>query len=61
MDSKSVLEQVRSGAMSVEEAERFFQHKAYEDLGYAKLDTYREIRSAFPRLSIAAISRTSFL
>lgn len=50
MDSKSVLEQVKSGVLSVEEAEQFFNHKAYEDLGYAKLDSYREIRSGFPEV-----------
>ena len=61
MDSKSVLEQVRSGAMSVEEAERFFQHKAYEDLGYAKLDTYREIRSGFPEVIYCSNKPDEFL
>lgn len=61
MDSRSVLEQVRSGALSVEEAERFFKHKAYEDLGYAKLDSYREIRSGFPEVIYCSNKPDEFL
>lgn len=61
MDSKSVLEQVRRGELSVEEAERFFNHKAYEDLGYAKLDSYREIRSGFPEVIYCSNKPDEFL
>lgn len=50
MDTRSVLEAVRQGALSVAEAEQYFTRKAYEDMGYAKLDTYREIRSGFPEV-----------
>ena len=41
MDSKTVLEAVQNGSMSIQEAERYFNRKAYEDMGYPKLDTYR--------------------
>ena len=47
MDSRSVLEQVRSGKLSVAEAERYFNRKAYENLNYACLDTSREQRTGF--------------
>lgn len=47
MDSRSVLEQVRSGKLSVAEAERYFNRKAYENLNYARLDTSREQRTGF--------------
>lgn len=50
MDAREVLEQVKSGDMPVEEAERYFQKQPYEEMGYAKLDTYREIRSGFPEV-----------
>ena len=50
MDAREVLEQVKSGGISVEEAERYFQKQPYEEMGYAKLDTYREIRSGFPEV-----------
>lgn len=47
MDSRSVLEQVRSGKLSVAEAEHYFNRKAYENLNYARLDTSREQRTGF--------------
>lgn len=50
MEIKEVLESVKSGSMTVAEAEHFFNRKAYEDLGFAKLDTYRELRSGFPEV-----------
>ena len=50
MEIKTVLESVQKGSLSIEEAERFFARKAYEDMGYAKLDTYRELRSGFPEV-----------
>ncbi len=61
MDSKSILEQVRNGSLSIEEAERFFNQKAYEDLGYAKLDTYRELRSGFPEVVYCANKPDEYL
>lgn len=50
MEIKEVLAKVKSGELPIEEAERFFERKTYEDMGYAKLDTYRELRSGFPEV-----------
>lgn len=50
MDAREVLEKVQSGGMSVEEAEQYFRRQPYEEMGYAKLDTHREIRSGFPEV-----------
>lgn len=47
METRDVLEKVKNGQMSVEEAERFFRQKPFVDMGYAKLDTHRQIRSGF--------------
>ncbi|WP_455500271.1 nickel pincer cofactor biosynthesis protein LarB [Gemmiger sp.] len=47
MDPKQILEQVRDGAMSVDEAEQYFRRAPFEELGYAKLDTHRRLRSGF--------------
>ena len=47
MDAKEVLEKVRDGAMSVDEAEQFFRRAPFEELGYAKLDTLRRQRTGF--------------
>lgn len=50
MDVKEILEQVKSGEVSVEEAEKYFKRQPFEELGYAKLDSHREIRSGFPEV-----------
>lgn len=50
MEAREILEQVRTGRVSVEEAERYFRRQPFEELGYAKLDSHREIRSGFPEV-----------
>ncbi|MDD3402559.1 MAG: nickel pincer cofactor biosynthesis protein LarB [Hespellia sp.] len=47
MEANEVLMKVKSGEMSVEEAEEYFRREPFEELGYAKLDTHRKIRSGF--------------
>ena len=47
MEVKEVLEQVRAGSMSVNDAEAYFRRQPLEELGYAKLDTHRKLRSGF--------------
>ena len=50
MDTREVLEQFQNGKLSIEEAESFFRKQPFENLGYAKLDTHRKIRSGFPEV-----------
>ena len=47
MDVKKVLESVSSGTLDVAEAEALLKDLPYEDLGYAKLDHHRKLRSGF--------------
>lgn len=47
MDVKELLEQVKSGAVDIEAAEKVLKDLPYEDLGYAKLDHHRKLRSGF--------------
>lgn len=48
MDAREILEQVKQGTLSVEEAERIFRRQPFEALGdYAKLDLHRRMRSGF--------------
>lgn len=47
METREVLEKVKSGDLSIEQAEQYFKKSAFEELDYAKLDTNREIRSGF--------------
>lgn len=50
METREILNQLKDGKITVEEAEHFFKRQPYEDFGYAKLDTHREIRSGFPEV-----------
>ncbi len=50
MEAREILEQVKSGTVSVEEAEKFFRKQPFEEMGYAKLDSHREMRSGFPEV-----------
>lgn len=50
MEARKILEQVKEGTMSVEDAEKYFRRQPFEEMGYAKLDTHREIRSGFPEV-----------
>ena len=45
--SREILEQLKNGKISIEEAESYFSQAPFEELGYAKLDMHREIRSGF--------------
>lgn len=47
MDTHEVLEKVKSGEWSIEEAESFFKREPFEEMEYAKLDTHRKMRSGF--------------
>lgn len=47
MEAREILEKVKTGDMSVSDAEQFFRREPFEDLGYAKLDMHRKIRSGF--------------
>ena len=42
MTLQEILESVKSGSVSVEEAERILKKESYEEMGYAKLDTRQE-------------------
>lgn len=50
MELRDMLKKVKSGEVSVEEAEKYLIRKPFEDMGYAKLDTQREIRSGYPEV-----------
>ena len=47
MEIRDLLERVQSGAVSVEEAQRLLRDLPYEDIGFAKLDHHRGLRSGF--------------
>lgn len=47
MTLQEILESVKSGSVSVEEAEKILKKESYEEMGYAKLDTSRRARTGF--------------
>jgi pyridinium-3,5-biscarboxylic acid mononucleotide synthase len=47
MDIRNLLEQVQNNEMSITQAEELLKQLPYEDLGFAKLDHHRELRSGF--------------
>lgn len=50
MDAREVLTGLKDGEITVEEAELYFRRQPFEELGYAKLDTHRKMRSGFPEV-----------
>jgi NCAIR mutase (PurE)-related protein len=54
MDIKKLLEDVKTGAISVKEAEKKLKHKPFDDLGYAVIDHHRRIRNGCPEVIYCA-------
>lgn len=50
MEVREILKQVRNGELSIEDAEKYFKRQPFEEMGYATLDSHREIRSGFPEV-----------
>ncbi len=47
MNIDTLLEAVKDGKMEINEAKAILARAPYEDLGFAKLDTHRAIRTGF--------------
>jgi len=47
---RELLEQIRDGSLSLDEALRRLRSLPFEDLGFAKLDTHRRLRTGFPEV-----------
>lgn len=54
MEIRELLEQVKRGEISPEDAEKYLKRQPFEELGYAKLDYHREIRSGFPEVILCS-------
>jgi len=50
---RELFEQVRSGAIDVENALTRMRHMPFEDLGFAKVDHHRELRHGMPEVVFA--------
>ncbi len=47
---KNILNKVKNNEMSIEEASLLLRNNSYEDMGFAKLDHHRKIRTGFPEV-----------
>ena len=47
---KSLLEQVRAGALDIDSAVEKFKHLPFENIGYATIDHHRAIRAGMPEV-----------
>ena len=54
MEVKNILERVQNGEMTVDEAEKYLRRQPFEEMGFAKLDMHRELRSGFPEVIYCA-------
>ena len=50
MEVREVLNKLKKGDISIDEAEKILKRMPYEEMGYAKLDSHREIRQGFPEV-----------
>lgn len=61
MEIRELLENVKNGSVSIEEASNFLAKKPYEEMEFAKLDMHREIRSGFPEVVYCSRKEDEFL
>ncbi len=47
METKDILQGVREGKISVEDAEKIFAKRPFDEMGFAKLDMHRGMRTGF--------------
>lgn len=47
---RSLLEAVKNGNVEIDEATNRLKHFSFEDLGYAKVDHHRDIRTGYPEV-----------
>jgi pyridinium-3,5-biscarboxylic acid mononucleotide synthase len=57
-DLRQLLEDVRAGHRSVEQAVKALRHMPFEDLGFAKVDHHRALRCGFPEVIYCEGKRT---
>ena len=50
MEIRELLEKVKAGALSLEEAQRQLKNFPFEDIGIAKIDLHRELRVGYPEV-----------
>ena len=54
METREILEKLQRGEMTVAEAEGHLRRQPFEEMGYAKLDMHRKVRSGFSEVIFCA-------
>ena len=54
METREILEKLQRGEMTVSEAEGHLRRQPFEEMGYAKLDMHRKVRSGFAEVIFCA-------
>lgn len=54
METRDILTKLKNGEISIDEAESFFRRQPYEEMGYAKLDMHRKVRSGFSEVILCS-------
>ncbi len=47
---KKILEEVKTGKASVDDAMNHLRNLPFEDVGFAKIDHHRELRTGYPEV-----------
>lgn len=50
MEIREILEKVQTGEMTPQDAEKYLKMQPFEEMGFAKLDLHRRVRSGFPEV-----------
>ena len=50
METRDILQKFKEGEISIDEAEQYFRRAPFDEMGYAKLDIHRQVRSGFPEV-----------
>lgn len=50
METREILEKFKLGEITIDEAENYFRRAPFDEMGYAKLDMHRQVRSGFPEV-----------
>ena len=53
-ETKAILEAVKDGSISVDDALLMIKKQPFEDIGYAKIDHHRAIRQGMPEVIYGA-------
>ncbi|MBR4754386.1 MAG: nickel pincer cofactor biosynthesis protein LarB [Lachnospiraceae bacterium] len=61
MDIKDILTKVKNNEMSVEDAAEYLKVEPFVDMGFAKVDTHRKVRSGFPEVVFCQGKMDDFL